>query len=205
MIVISRVGVCFTGLASSQVRDLFFSARPCEKRFELLLDQLGIGFALKSGADDATAVDEEGEGKSEHTSVASGEACVAYGCGVVELETHDEAAGERWIVIHGDADDLQALRSILALPCGEDGHFNLARRAPRSPEVEQHNFAAEGQEAEGLAIEVLKNETGRGLSEQTFWRVRAFRSGAALRDRRRERRSNERGEKNAADGAAQCR
>ena len=91
----------------------------------------------------------------------------------------------------------ETLRAVLPLPRGEDRHLHLARRAPRGPEVEQNDFAAEMRESERLAAEVREREAGRFFVEQIVRR----RSGARCGGRKRH--ADEHGEKHAAKEARQ--
>ena len=66
------------------------------------------------------------------------------------------------IVIDIEADDLQtAFEAFCRLD--EIGHFGAARSAPSGPEIQQDNFAVEGVERDGLAIERGQFEIGRRI------------------------------------------
>src|SRR6516162_3180492 len=56
-------------------------------------------------------------------------------------------------VIHGDPDNLQALRSILILKINQPRRLNLAGSTPGRPEVDQNGFTFEPGEADCFAIE----------------------------------------------------
>jgi hypothetical protein len=55
-------------------------------------------------------------------------------------------------VVHGNADNLQALRSIFLLQVNQPRHFYLARAAPGGPEIQQYSLAAEPSQRRGFAI-----------------------------------------------------
>jgi hypothetical protein len=124
----------------------------------------------KRGANHAVPVNKEGEREPQHISVTCAEGFIAHGHGVVQLEALDEATRRGGGVIHGDADYLEPLQAILPLPYREDWHLHLARRAPGSPEVEQHHLAAVASEANRLAVEVLEREVRRLFVEDILRR-----------------------------------
>ncbi len=64
-------------------------------------------------------------------------------------------------IIHGDADDLQSLRSVLVLQFDEPRHFDFARTAPGGPEIQQHGLTAQVGQAHALAVERFQSEIGR--------------------------------------------
>src|ERR1041384_5486161 len=68
-----------------------------------------------------------------------------YADGVVDAEVADEATNRfrrrAPAIIYVQADDFEAARLILFLQAGELRHFLAARRAPRRPEVHDHDFA----------------------------------------------------------------
>src|SRR5439155_27058909 len=69
-------------------------------------------------------------------------------------------------IIHSNAHDLQPLWPISILQLSEPGHFDLARLAPRRPEVQQHALTAKIREMYRLAVERLQSKLRRRLSLQ---------------------------------------
>ena len=126
--------------------------------------QLGeVGFALVAGEDVALGIDEVGDGESEDAAVEVAEVLVADDDGVGELEFAIDLLYGGGIVVHGDADDLEAVGGIFLLPCGEAWDLGETGSAPSGPEVEQDEFATVAIELDGFAGEVGEGEVGGEL------------------------------------------
>src|SRR5208337_294408 len=122
------------------------ASAPSEQSAHLALHYFHVGFALEARANHALAIDKKRERQAQDASVAQAEVRIAHGYGIIEFEPLDQLARHRGIVVHRDANNLQSLRPILPLPCGEDRHLHLAGRAPCGPEIEQHDLAAKASE-----------------------------------------------------------
>src|SRR6185312_3477985 len=73
-------------------------------------------------------------------------------------------SGQRLIaVVHGDADHLQPLWSILLLPFDELRDLRAAWRTPRCPEIEQNDFTLVVSELKRMSADVGQGEVGCGL------------------------------------------
>ena len=108
----------------------------------------------------ALAVDEEGDGQAKDSVVEFANLRVAHDDRIVDFEFTNEGRDGVGGVVHGDADDLQALRAVLVLQLDEEGSFFAAGRAPGRPEVEQNYFSAIVGERERFAGELLESEVG---------------------------------------------
>ena len=77
------------------------------------------------------------------------------------------------LAVHGDGDHLRPLGPLRLLEGGQRRHLLLARRAPRRPQVQEHDAPLEGSEGDGLA---------RGVAEGGGRRRRALAAGDERRD-----------------------
>src|ERR1035441_1868082 len=74
--------------------------------------------------------------------------------GVVHLELLVELADRLRIIVHGNANHLQAPLAILVLELHKVGDFTSAGCTPRRPEVEQYYFASVVGEFQRLVVEI---------------------------------------------------
>ena len=81
-------------------------------------------------------------GSPEDSTEALGKLCTAGHHGVVDVKLAAEFFSVCGIVVHRDADDLQAARLIGSLPPHKAWSLFAARRAPAGPEIQQDNFTA---------------------------------------------------------------
>src|SRR5437588_11689540 len=96
------------------------------------------------GADPAIAPDQECDRQSEHSSIEFTGLGRAHYDRVVHLEALVEVAYRFRSIIHGNADDLQALRAIFVLQFAEMRNLVAARIAPGCPEIQQDDLAPIG-------------------------------------------------------------
>jgi hypothetical protein len=69
-------------------------------------------------------------------------------------------------IIHRDSDDLEPPCAISGVKLREHRHFDTARRAPRCPEIQQHDFALEFGQSNSPVIETAERECWRRLALQ---------------------------------------
>src|ERR1700722_11820400 len=69
------------------------------------------------------------------------------------------------IVVQRYPDDLQTLRTVLALPAGEFRHLLETWAAPARPKVQQHEFAGVISQAHRLAAEIGARELRRHVAD----------------------------------------
>src|SRR5262249_40206942 len=67
-------------------------------------------------------------------------------------------------VVHGNADNLQPLGSVLLLQFDKPGHLDLAGTAPGRPEVQQDRLSFVAAELNVLALEGFESEIGGGFA-----------------------------------------
>ena len=91
---------------------------------------------------------------------------VAHRYRIVQLHLLVKVSRQCRIVIHGDADDLQATRAVLGLPCNETRHFELAGGTPSGPEIKQYNFAPIGVEIQSSILQINAHELRRFFVEE---------------------------------------
>src|ERR1035441_2684478 len=90
----------------------------------------------------AITANHECDRQSQNASVRLSYLFIPQSDGVVHLELPVELADRLRIIVHGNADHLQAPLAILVLELHKAGNFISAGRTPRRPEVEQHHFAS---------------------------------------------------------------
>jgi len=131
------------------------------KSLERSLDFTWICFALKPRSHNSLAIDEEGQGQAQHPSVAFSERSVPQGDWIINAQRIHQLANRARVVVHRDTDYFQPAWRILLLPAAKDGHFDLARRTPSSPEVEEHNLTFELSRIDTLTSEIVADEMWR--------------------------------------------
>ena len=108
--------------------------------------------------DTAFPIDDEVNRQAENSAKFVGEFVVAEGDGVIQSVLLVELAHRLGVVVHGDADYLEALRAVLVLHFGKVGNFFAAGSAPSRPEIEQHHFASIVGERKLAALEIGDGE-----------------------------------------------
>src|SRR5208337_1903625 len=122
-----------------------------QKSFDLSFKNRYIRRAKVLSFDPAIAADEESDRQAEHSPVKLSSLCIAHGNRIVHVKSLVELADRGRSVIHGNANDLQALMPIFVLQFDEMRNFLPTRVAPGCPEVEENHFAAVGGEIERLS------------------------------------------------------
>src|ERR1019366_1773789 len=115
----------------------------------------------------AVAVDEIRCGQHADAAVAFANRFFAEQDGVVDAHFLCEfsdvfGAG----IVHGYADDLEALWAVFFLQLDKPRHLDLAGTAIRGPEIKQNGFAAKVGELELFAIERLQFEVRRQVADE---------------------------------------
>ena len=113
-----------------------------EEGGDALLQLVEVGLALIAGEDFAFRADEKADGKAEDVAVEAAEMLVSHDDGVGKLVLVDGLLDGRFVVVHGDAEDLKSLGAELCLPGGEARDLCDAGTAPCRPEVEEDELAA---------------------------------------------------------------
>ncbi len=111
-------------------------------------------------ADYALAIDEEGDGEAEDSAVLFAGLGVAHYDRVIHFELLVEGGDGVRGVVHGDADDLEALRAVLVLQVDEVRDFGATGFAPGGPEIEENYLASVVREFEWRAGELGECEVG---------------------------------------------
>src|ERR1019366_3319122 len=110
------------------------------------------------GFDPAIAAYEESDRQAEHSPVKFTNLRVAHANRIVHVEALVEVADRGRPVVHGNADDLQALVSIFVLQFHKTRNFVPAGVTPGCPEVEENYFALVGGEIERSSRQFGKRE-----------------------------------------------
>ena len=139
-----------------------------QELLEQFFDGLQISLALELRTDFALSVDQKGQGQSHNSAIRLAQFFIAHGHRIIWLQFSIGSADQRGVVVHGDADDLQALRTVLPLPLGEARHFNLAGGTPCGPEVEQDNLPAQTAEVNLLPVQVHADKSRSRLVDEGF-------------------------------------
>ena len=103
------------------------------------------------GANPAIACDQECDRQSENSSVKLTGFRGAHHHRVIHFELLVEVAHRFGSIIHGNADDLQALAAVLVLQFDEMRNLVPAGRAPGCPEIHKNHLAPIGGEIEFLS------------------------------------------------------
>src|SRR3974390_864088 len=110
--------------------------------------------------DSALTIDDEIDGKSQHTAETLGQFVVAHSNGIVHVELPVELFNGLSVVVHGYADNLKALRTVFLLHLDEVRDLGATRGTPRRPEIQQDDLAAVVGEREFLAVDVGDGKFG---------------------------------------------
>ena len=129
-----------------------------QQRLQLGFDFVEIRFPLKSRTNGAMRVNEISDGQTQNSAVEFSEFLIAHGNWIVQFQPGDCLACEDSVVVHGDADDLKALWTVLTLPCHEARHLQLAWSTPGCPEVEKDHFASVSLEIQAMMIQIGADE-----------------------------------------------
>src|SRR6202035_5751208 len=137
-------------------------------RFEQLLNRifeiLPAGEPDMDGRNAAFAIDHEGGGQRFHAAILIAHLVVSQHDSVINLLLrYERIDGFPAVVIHGDAEHLEAAVLVLPLELGKPGNFDAAGTAPGGPEIQQHHFALEVGEMNQLAAGVFEGEFGGTL------------------------------------------
>src|SRR3954447_11881084 len=114
-----------------------------EQGDDLAFENGGLGGSDVLAVDAAIPPDHECDRQSEDATIEFTNARISHHDGIVDLELLCKRAHRIDRVIHRDANDLQALASVLLLKFDKVRNFFAARLAPRRPEVQQDNLAAQ--------------------------------------------------------------
>ena len=94
--------------------------------------------------DPAIPADYESDRQSENSAVEFARLCIAHHNRVIHFEALIEVAYSFRPIIHGNADDLQALLAVLILEVDEMWNLVPARIAPGRPEIQKNDLAPIG-------------------------------------------------------------
>ena len=112
------------------------------------------------GIDAAIAAYKESDRQSENSSVKLASRGVAHHYWIVHSEMLIEVADRFRAIVHGNADNLQALISILVLQFHKMRDFFPAGIAPGCPEVQQNHLAPIVRKTQLLSTQLRKGEVG---------------------------------------------
>src|SRR5271167_1102415 len=133
--------------------------QPLDLQFQLL----EIDVPLVACNNPPLWIDQITQRQSEHTAEALCERNIAHDYRIIHLIFLIDSLHRRRLIVHRNADDLQASGAISALPGYEAGYFRETWPAPCRPEIQQHKLAPELPHAEKLAVDVGAREIGRRL------------------------------------------
>src|SRR5579864_2286536 len=94
------------------------------------------------GSDAPVPPDQECDRQSQNSPIKLSRFRIAHHHRIIHLEALVELAHGFWSVIHGNADDLQALAAILILQFNEMRDLVAAGIAPGCPEIQENDFAS---------------------------------------------------------------
>ena len=114
------------------------------------------------GIDASIAGDQECYGQSQNATVHRSRLRCPHYDRIVHVELLGERADGVGAVVHGDADDPQALVAVPLLQVYEVRDFLATGIAPGRPEIEQNDFAPIGGKAKIVSVELRKGEIRRG-------------------------------------------
>ena len=139
---------------------------------------------LKHRGNIAVAVNEESNWQAKNAPVESPKLLVAHNHGIVNIALSGQADNGRGVIVHGNGDDLEALRTKFLLPADKMRHFDLAWRAPCGPESEQYHAPLKGCKINPLAVDVVPHKLGGELVQQRGRRRRGDGRAAGQQKRR---------------------
>src|SRR3974377_1949839 len=110
--------------------------------------------------DAALTINDEIDGKSQHAAEALGQFVVAHSNRIVHVELPVELFDGFGVVVHGDADNLKALRAVFLLHLYKVRNLGAARSTPGGPEVEQNDLSFVIGQRKLFAVDVSDGEFG---------------------------------------------
>ncbi len=112
------------------------------------------------GVDTAIAADKESDWQSQNSSVKFASLGIAHYYRIIQLELLVEVADGFRTIVHGNANNLQALILIFILQFHKMRDFFPAGIAPGCPEVQQNHLAPIVRKTQLLSTQLRKGEVG---------------------------------------------
>lgn len=128
----------------------------------------GIPEAYMLLDDAAFGVQNERGGQGGDSAELDADVIGSHGHGIVDAHFLDVLVDVGLFVIDIEADDLEAA-FVAVLQSDEVGNFRAARPTPRGPEIKKDDFALQGGESEGFAVQGVELEVrgGIGVADET--------------------------------------